>query len=99
MTSKKIIASNFADLELRTLAYTLSTIVGYVEKRSKVSSRHKLPDVNEILATVCVRMAFEFDGAGTIDKATLQRIIDLLVADGKLIAYDHVYSTRRIDVL
>ena len=67
-----------------------NVLLGFMETRCDVSSQHKLPTLTEILSTVTAK---------TIGTDRVARIIDVLLAEGKLIRYGPYYSDHPIDVL
>ena len=65
-------------------------ILAFMSSRCDVSSQHKLPVIGDILDTVMA----EFIGV-----ERTRKIVETMLADGRLIAYGPYISDRKIDVL
>jgi hypothetical protein len=66
-------------------------VLGYITERSKVSSQHKLPTLDEVISVT----EKYFDDA----RHTVEPVIKGLLADGRLIQYDCYYSTEPKETL
>ena len=65
-------------------------LLSFMSARCDVSSQHKLPGVEEILATVSAEM---------IGVERTRKLINAMLKDGRLIAYGPYISDHEIDVL